>query len=242
MYGCKSRAELVRVWEPAVYTVMISSMCIFSISVSALFPSKVNAFFIHLRYDFQLIAFSCVSPDSWSSGSSREVTAAPVELELPNWNGKARAREPDSGSPGGSEVVSSSLSVASEVANTIKVEGDDGLPAVSTVTPSPEPVAAPQPRKAKARTAFSEEQMSALNDRFNMQRYLTPAEMKTLAAFTGLTYKQVHFFPPLGYSFYSLASYSFHKNGTLTLNLPFSFKGEDLVSKSQNEVKEAPER
>nr|XP_023828204.1 homeobox protein Hox-B9-like isoform X3 [Salvelinus alpinus] len=34
-------------------------------------------------------------------------------------------------------------------------------------------------------------QMDALTHRFNMQKYLTPAEMKTLAGLTGLTYKQV---------------------------------------------------
>ncbi|KAB5586575.1 hypothetical protein PHYPO_G00003300 [Pangasianodon hypophthalmus] len=131
------------------------------------------------------------TPDSWSSGSSREGSAAPVDLDLPDWVKKEQAHEPDSGSPDGTEVVSSSLSAASEALSCMNVERDGGLSTVSTVAPSPEPVAAQQPRKAKARTAFSEEQMSALNDRFNMQRYLTPAEMKTLAGLTGLTYKQV---------------------------------------------------
>ncbi|KAF0028245.1 hypothetical protein F2P81_019332 [Scophthalmus maximus] len=45
--------------------------------------------------------------------------------------------------------------------------------------------------KRKARTAFSEVQMNALVQRFSVQRYLTPAEMKNLAELTGLTYKQV---------------------------------------------------
>lgn len=112
-----------------------------------------------------------------------------MDLEPPSWIIKERAREPDSGSADGSEVVSSSPSAASELTDC--VNGDCGLSVVSTVASSPEPVATLQPRKAKARTAFSEEQMSALNDRFNMQRYLTPAEMKTLAGLTGLTYKQV---------------------------------------------------
>lgn len=106
-----------------------------------------------------------------------------MDTEFPNWLKKEQAHKPDSGSPEGNEVVSSSLSAPSDSPNCVK---DGGLPVVS-----PEPVMAPQPRKAKARTAFSEEQMSALNDRFNMQRYLTPAEMKTLAGLTGLTYKQV---------------------------------------------------
>lgn len=60
------------------------------------------------------------------------------------------------------------------------------------------PVAAPNKSsttttapKAKARAAFSESQMNALVQRFSVQRYLTPAEMKNLAEMTGLTYKQV---------------------------------------------------
>lgn len=53
---------------------------------------------------------------------------------------------------------------------------------IGTVTPKATP---------KARTAFSEGQMNALIHRFNIQKYLTPAEMKTLAGETGLTYKQV---------------------------------------------------
>ncbi|KAK3551813.1 hypothetical protein QTP70_027239 [Hemibagrus guttatus] len=101
------------------------------------------------------------------------------------------ANKPDSGSPDGSEVVSSSVSAAAEGPTCVNVDGDYESPAVSATAPYSEPVAAQQPRKAKARTAFSEKQMSALNDRFNVQRYLTPAEMKTLAGLTGLTYKQV---------------------------------------------------
>ncbi|KAJ8413237.1 hypothetical protein AAFF_G00092330 [Aldrovandia affinis] len=45
--------------------------------------------------------------------------------------------------------------------------------------------------QGKARTAFSEDQMTALTHRFSVQRYLTPVEMKTLAGLTGLAYKQV---------------------------------------------------
>lgn len=33
--------------------------------------------------------------------------------------------------------------------------------------------------------------MNALVQRFSVQRYLTPAEMKNLAELTGMTYKQV---------------------------------------------------
>ncbi|XP_060727258.1 homeobox protein NANOG [Tachysurus vachellii] len=126
------------------------------------------------------------TPDSWSSSSSREGSAAPVDVDLHVW-----AKTHQGNSPDGTEVMSSSLSVASEGSKCMKVEGHHESPALSTVTPSSEPVAAQQPRKAKARTAFSEKQMNALNERFTVQRYLTPVEMKTLAELTGLTYKQV---------------------------------------------------
>lgn len=126
------------------------------------------------------------TPDSWSSGSSREGSAAQVDLDHHDWIKKEQAHEPDSGGLDANEVASNSLSAASEGPECLTVERDGGLPAASQ-----EAAPQQQTRKAKARTAFSEEQMSALNDRFNVQRYLTPAEMKTLAGLTGLTYKQV---------------------------------------------------
>ncbi|XP_016345524.1 homeobox protein Nkx-3.2-like [Sinocyclocheilus anshuiensis] len=66
--------------------------------------------------------------------------------------------------------------------------GVEALPPLPALTTSP---ARPPTQTRKTRAAFSEEQMSALIHRFNIQRYLTPAEMKTLAGATGLTYKQV---------------------------------------------------
>lgn len=48
--------------------------------------------------------------------------------------------------------------------------------------------------KTKVRAAFSEIQMNTLVQRFSMQKYLTPAEMKNLADVTGLTYKQVIYY------------------------------------------------
>lgn len=152
-----------------------------------------------------------------------------MDVDLQVW-----AKTHQGNSPDGTEVVSSSLSAASDGSKCIKVEGHHESPALSTVTPSSEPVAAQQPRKAKARTAFSDKQMNALNERFTMQRYLTPVEMKTLAELTGLTYKQVNF------HFYHFGLIQL-TDGRLNCKL-FMFKGENLVSKSQNETKEAPER
>ncbi|KAL7886744.1 hypothetical protein AOLI_G00044650 [Acnodon oligacanthus] len=128
------------------------------------------------------------TPDSWSSGSSREGGVPPTDLDLPHWIKKERAYELENGSPDGSEVLSSSLLATAEEPTNLNTGGGE-VPALSVPSP-PEQLSA-QPRKAKARTAFSEGQMNALTDRFNVQRYLTPAEMKTLAGLTGLTYKQV---------------------------------------------------
>ncbi|XP_051971279.1 homeobox protein NANOG [Xyrauchen texanus] len=122
------------------------------------------------------------TPDSWSSGSSRE-GATLTNLNLPSW--RDQDYETDSGSPDGTELVSNSQSVVGEEPASLNL-GMDGLPQVSVSTSSTQPV---QPRKT--RTAFSEVQMNALVHRFNVQRYLTPAEMKNLAGLTGLTYKQV---------------------------------------------------
>ncbi|XP_036410745.1 homeobox protein NANOG [Megalops cyprinoides] len=121
------------------------------------------------------------TPDSWSSGSSRE--GCPTRAATSSW-GEREEEEVDSGSPDSSGHVSSSLTVRDEETPHVTVEGEEQTQLTSQKAP-------PQPRKAKARTAFSEDQMIALTHRFSVQRYLTPAEMKTLAGITGLTYKQV---------------------------------------------------
>ncbi|XP_003202657.2 homeobox protein NANOG [Meleagris gallopavo] len=46
-------------------------------------------------------------------------------------------------------------------------------------------------RKAKSRTAFSQEQLQTLHQRFQSQKYLSPHQIRELAAALGLTYKQV---------------------------------------------------
>ena len=47
-------------------------------------------------------------------------------------------------------------------------------------------------RKAKSRTAFSKEQLQTLHQRFQSQKYLSPQQIRELAAALGLTYKQVN--------------------------------------------------
>ncbi|KFO77335.1 Homeobox protein NANOG, partial [Cuculus canorus] len=46
-------------------------------------------------------------------------------------------------------------------------------------------------KKAKSRTAFSQEQLQMLHQRFQSQKYLSPQQIRELAAALGLTYKQV---------------------------------------------------
>lgn len=128
--------------------------------------------------------------DSWSSGISRESSAAQVDQDVQDWVKKDQVCETNDSSPGGEAVTNSHLVPLQNVSG-LKSKGKCGAQSSSVVVASNiSQVVELQPRKAKARTAFSEGQMSALNDRFNVQRYLTPAEMKTLAGLTGLSYKQ----------------------------------------------------
>ncbi|NXS54030.1 NANOG protein, partial [Brachypteracias leptosomus] len=46
-------------------------------------------------------------------------------------------------------------------------------------------------KKAKSRTAFSQKQLQTLHQRFQSQKYLSPQQIRELAAALGLTYKQV---------------------------------------------------
>ncbi|XP_039351926.1 homeobox protein NANOG-like isoform X6 [Mauremys reevesii] len=46
-------------------------------------------------------------------------------------------------------------------------------------------------KKAKSRTAFSQEQLQTLHQRFQTQKYLSPQQIRELGSALGLTYKQV---------------------------------------------------
>ncbi|KAG2462498.1 NANOG protein, partial [Polypterus senegalus] len=112
------------------------------------------------------------SPDSCSAGDSDILSEG---QELP---GSARLQA--LGSPVAGEPVSSTL-------------GDnDGNREVATPDRNNfDATANVKAKKRKLRTAFSQEQMEALRQRFQVQKYLTPVEMKTLATMIGLTYKQI---------------------------------------------------
>lgn len=83
--------------------------------------------------------------------------------------------------------------------------------------------------KGKMRAAFSESQMSALVQRFSVQRYLTPAEMKNLAEMTGLTYKQVSYLTML-FGPQQRFVYAFAPSEISHL------LGQDVVSEPKNEA------
>ncbi|XP_029610907.1 homeobox protein Dlx2a [Salmo trutta] len=123
------------------------------------------------------------SPDSLSFANDRE--AHNSQANHTTW--VRNELETASGSPNGSEHVSSS---PPEEFRTLQVMGSEDCTLQSLPPSSLEKVDKNIP-KQKARTAFSTGQMGALTHRFNMQKYLTPAEMKTLSGLTGLTYKQV---------------------------------------------------
>ncbi|XP_028649533.2 homeobox protein NANOG [Erpetoichthys calabaricus] len=112
------------------------------------------------------------SPDSCSAGDSDILSEG---QELP---GSARLQA--MGSPVTGEPVSSTL-------------GDnDGNREIATPDRNNfDATANVKAKKRKLRTAFSQEQMEALRQRFQVQKYLTPVEMKTLATMIGLTYKQI---------------------------------------------------
>lgn len=132
-----------------------------------------------------------LTPDSWSSGSSREGRLP--QADMATWAKHELDDEASSRSPDASEDISSTLV---EEPRTFAPTGNTGM---DTNTSHHVPLSAPKKScttaanipKAKVRAAFSESQMNALVQRFSVQRYLTPAEMKNLAELTGMTYKQV---------------------------------------------------
>ncbi|XP_049604766.1 homeobox protein NANOG [Syngnathus scovelli] len=129
------------------------------------------------------------SPDSWSFSSGRE--SGLPQADPGAWVEKDPGIDPNSRSPDAGDHVSSSLieelpscnDMGNHNALTFSLQAPLLAPnKLSTNAGTP---------KGKVRVSFSESQMNALVQRFSVQRYLTPAEMKNLAELTGLTYKQV---------------------------------------------------
>ncbi|XP_024136329.1 homeobox protein NANOG [Oryzias melastigma] len=127
------------------------------------------------------------SPDSWSSGSNHERSVPQTDSAIWAKNeAETGARSPDHSGDVSSSLMDESQSFA--VQDIGDVNSSVHTPCTATKKQSSGAQNAP---KTKVRAAFSEIQMNTLVQRFSMQKYLTPAEMKNLADVTGLTYKQV---------------------------------------------------
>ncbi|XP_029003144.1 homeobox protein NANOG [Betta splendens] len=135
------------------------------------------------------------SPDSWRSDSSRDESFP--QADPTTWVKK----EPDYGVCGKGPIGSQDVGPLNEhtclmeelqpLAVTGKQSADIACVHAPTPTPTKQNTAALSTTKGKVRSAFSESQMGMLVQRFSVQKYLTPAEMKHLGDTIGLTYKQV---------------------------------------------------
>ena len=144
-----------------------------------------------LQLNLKNLLSSC--PDSWSSRSSSSRDGGLPQTDPVTWVKRELESEERDRSPISSKDISSSLV---EEPETYTVTGNNGA---EDIAPLQVPIAVPNKPstpavtkpKGKVRAAFSESQMNTLVQRFRVQRYLTPAEMKNLAEMTGLTYQQV---------------------------------------------------
>ncbi|XP_009633249.1 homeobox protein NANOG [Egretta garzetta] len=94
--------------------------------------------------------------------------------------------------------LSSDVSPASSSSGTLIQYTPDSATSPTAERPSPHPSFQKVKeegegvvKKAKSRTAFSQEQLQILHQRFQSQKYLSPQQIRELAAALGLTYKQV---------------------------------------------------
>ncbi|XP_010182532.1 PREDICTED: homeobox protein NANOG-like [Mesitornis unicolor] len=90
------------------------------------------------------------------------------------------------------------VSPASSSSGTLIQYTPDSATSPTTERPSPQPPFQKVKeegegvvKKAKSRTAFSQEQLQILHQWFQSQKYLSPQQIRELAASLGLTYKQV---------------------------------------------------
>ncbi|XP_010288828.1 PREDICTED: homeobox protein NANOG-like [Phaethon lepturus] len=128
------------------------------------------------------------------------------------WNSTGEAgHAPASAGPPGATSASQSpeaggkrqtaeVSPASSSSGNLSQFTPDSATSPHSASSSPQPTAKSQKgredgtegvRKAKSRTAFSKEQLQTLHQRFQSQKYLSPQQIRELAAALGLTYKQV---------------------------------------------------
>lgn len=130
--------------------------------------------------------------EPWISSNTSGREGSLPQADPATWSKKDLDNEASDQSPTTSKDVSSSLLEEPQTFAEIGNKGANvtSLHAPLTAPNKPSTTVGNAP-KGKVRAAFSESQMNALVQRFSVQRYLTPAEMKNLADLTGLTYKQV---------------------------------------------------
>uniref|UniRef100_A0A8B9TFE1 Homeobox domain-containing protein n=1 Tax=Anas platyrhynchos TaxID=8839 RepID=A0A8B9TFE1_ANAPL len=98
------------------------------------------------------------------------------------------------------QSISREISPASSSSGNFSQFMPDSATSPHSASSSPQPTAKPQKgredvmgtvKKGKSRTAFSEEQLQTLHQRFQAQKYLSPHQIRELAVALGLTYQQV---------------------------------------------------
>lgn len=190
---------------------------------------------VTLCASYVLTPFVPFMSDLWSSGSSGDGRLPQADHTA--WVKNDNEVEASSRSPDASEVSSP----LPEEPNAHAAIGNEGILILTpqmTAPMMPSTSMATTP-KAKARASFSESQMSTLVQRFSVQRYLTPSEMKDLAEVTGLTYKQVRDSSLLAHKQNNCQDL-FHI--LLHIKLFMFFEGENLVSEPKDKAEETPER
>lgn len=144
-------------------------------------------YFNEMRSWFILyIVFSPIG--SWSSASSRE--GSQPQADCIAWaktdQDETSSRSPDTDSCGSPTEELRSYAILGNEPNR-----NDEAPTIAHMEANAPKTPITNTPKSKARATFTDTQMNILSERFSMQRYLSPSEMRGLAEVTGLTYKQV---------------------------------------------------
>uniref|UniRef100_A0A8C3XX43 Homeobox domain-containing protein n=1 Tax=Chelydra serpentina TaxID=8475 RepID=A0A8C3XX43_CHESE len=135
------------------------------------------------------------NPRARSAGNPRQASA-----ESPSFPGSLAPGINVSCHPSCATFLSPSLelSPASSSSGTRMRYTPDSATSPNTEPPSPHPAirmggveSGGGVKKAKSRTAFSQEQLQTLHQRFQSQKYLSPQQIRELGSALGLTYKQV---------------------------------------------------
>ncbi|XP_053259254.1 homeobox protein NANOG-like [Podarcis raffonei] len=121
------------------------------------------------------------------------------EMEPGSCSGGFPAPEAVNGPEGKGPSNNPDLSPRSSSSGIFTYYTPDSAPSPNKPPPSPDLTSTPQRckeesrggKKSKNRTAFSQRQLQVLHHRFQMQKYLSPQQIRELASALGLTYKQI---------------------------------------------------